>query len=164
MWDVRKIFVHVRKIFVHVRRKNFFPSYVDKKFWYVDKYFSYVLALAIKLVYKSSASTYEKNLSTYEGKFCPSDVVFFAQNLLIHWEIWKLNFPHTKWVKTLVIFSKFEFQKNAQNLLIETQNNNYILHEKARQMKKTFCFNFCAYHCLWKNVSTSDLRFPQLPQ
>ena len=88
----------------------------------------------------------------------------FAQNSLIHWEIWKLNFPHTKWVKTLVIFSKFEFQKNAQNLLIETQNNNYILHEKARQMKKTFCFNFCAYHCLWKNVSTSDLRCLQLPR
>ena len=37
-----------------------------------------VLALAIKLVYKSSASTYEKNLSTYEGKFCSSDVVYFC--------------------------------------------------------------------------------------
>ena len=98
MWDVQKIFVHVRKIFVHVRRKNFFPSYVDKKFSYVDKKFSYVLALAIKLVYKSSASTYEKNLSTYEGKFCPSDVVYFCseftkslRNLKIEFSPYKMG-------------------------------------------------------------------------
>ena len=37
-----------------------------------------------------------------------------------------------------------------------------ILHEKARQMKKAFCFNFCACHILRTNLSTSDLRFVQV--
>ena len=79
---------------------------------------------------------------------CPTNFVRqtwsnFAQNVLIHWENWKLYFPHKKWVKTLVIFSKFKFQKNAQNLLIETQNNNYIpTPRKSQTNEKNILFQF----------------------
>ena len=109
-----------------------------------------VLALAIKLVYKSSASTYEKNLSTYEGKFCLSDVVYFCSEFTKSLRNLKIEFSPYKMGQNTLIFSKFDFQKNAQNVLIEVQNNNCILHEKARQMKKTFCFNNCACYSLRK--------------
>ena len=73
----------------------------------------------------------------------------------------KLAFSHTKWVKILVNSSKWT---SLCKVISWDPSNVTLLHEKARQMKKTFCFNFCAYHCLWKNVSTSDLSCPQLPR
>ena len=36
--------------------------------------------------------------------------------------------------------------------------------EKARKMKKAFCFNICSRHSLWQNVSMSDLRISKLPR
>ena len=36
--------------------------------------------------------------------------------------------------------------------------------EKARQMKKAFCFNICSRHFLWQNVSMSGLRISKLPR
>ena len=36
--------------------------------------------------------------------------------------------------------------------------------EKARKMKKTFCFNICSCHFLWQNVSMSGLRISKLPR
>ena len=73
----------------------------------------------------------------------------------------KLAFSHTKWVKILLNSSKLTSLCKVRSW---DPSNVTLLHEKARQMKKTFCFNFCAYHCLWKNVSKSDLRCPQLPR
>ena len=31
-------------------------------------------------------------------------------------------------------------------------------YEKAKKLKKAFCFDICPCHSLWKNVSSSDLR------
>ena len=36
--------------------------------------------------------------------------------------------------------------------------------EKARKMKKAFCFNICSRHFLWQNVSMSGLRISKLPR
>ena len=36
--------------------------------------------------------------------------------------------------------------------------------EKARKMKKAFCFNICSPHFLWQNVSMSGLRISKLPR
>ena len=85
-------------------------------------------------------------------------VVFFSWKTLTT-ENWL--FPYTKWVKILLNSSKLTSLCKVRSW---DPSNITLLHEKARQMKKTFCFNFCAYHCLWKNVSKSDLRCPQLPQ
>ena len=40
----------------------------------------------------------------------------------------------------------------------------WMFTKKPEQMKKAFCFNFCACHVLRTNLSTSDLRFVQVTE
>ena len=46
------------------------------------------------------------------------------------------------------IFLQIHLNKNLTN-------ESY---EKAKKLKKAFCFDICPCHSLWKNVSSSDLR------
>ena len=47
---------------------------------------------------------------------------------------------------------------NKLGIMREVWNAN----EKARKMKKAFCFNICSCHYLRQNLSTSDLSFSQV--
>ena len=71
------------------------------------------------------------------------------------------NFPHIKWDKTLVIFSKFVFHKNAQNLLIEVQKTIVYSTKKPDKWKKhsvsifvlTTVFEKMCPHLIWDVLS-----------
>ena len=55
-------------------------------------------------------------------------------------------------------FSQFPDRFLKKSLVKGIWNAN----EKARKMKKVFCFNICSYHYLRQNIFTSDLSFSQL--
>ena len=107
--------------------------------------------------------TYDKNLSTCK-KIClrmkDKQLSFIRRQIFLHVD----KFFYT-WTNFFTLGQTFLHLSHICPYETTMKDKNFpILHEKARQMKKTFCFNFCAYHCLWKNVSTSDLSCPQLPR
>ena len=66
----------------------------------------------------------------------------------------------------------FSFRR-GQIFMLWLMANNYLIfpiillhkaNEKARKMKKAFCFNICSCHFLWQNVSMSGLRIFKLPR
>ena len=97
-----------------------------------------------------------KNLSNSE-KICPT-----TNDKHLSFVVGQIFSELDKFLSDVTHLSLWNYYKGQK--LSYFSSNVTLLHEKARQMKKTFCFNFCAYHCLWKNVSTSDLRCPQLPR
>ena len=50
----------------------------------------------------------------------------------------------------------------AKKYLIFSMKLLHKANEKARKMKKAFCFNICSCHSLWQNVSSSDFSFSQV--
>ena len=56
------------------------------------------------------------------------------------------------------------FPSEVEKYLIFPMKLLHKANEKARKMKKAFCFNICSRHSLWQNVSMSDLRISKLPR
>ena len=76
------------------------------------------------------------------------------------WNSWKL------WGSVLGVFRIISFHTILPTYIQSGpalyRMGYWMFTKKPEQMKKAFCFNFCACHVLRTNLSTSDLRFVQV--
>ena len=92
-------------------------------------------------------------MSKYEGKmfvfhtwtnFFTLGQIFVTRHTFVLMKLlWRTKISHTKLVKTLVTFSKFDFHKNAQNLLIVVQKKKRLYTpRKSQTNEKNILFQF----------------------